>query len=234
MRNKGITLISLIITIILLIILAGIGINLSLGENGLFNKTKYAKEKYLNEQEEEEEKLNDLYSQILVATGDDAKITISAKELKEIIQEEIKNSVQQPTRVKNDIFIKNIIRNNLNYSTVTSMSNAFIKSEDGNNKIKEYLSYSQQDGYTVLRSGWYFINLGIEISATNTAVDGYISFILNGKSISKSSVWAVNGSERSDNSFSIYLNKDDKLYFSSVGTNQATYRSAEATCYPMF
>ena len=35
---KGITLISLIITIILLIILAGVGINLSLGENGIFNR----------------------------------------------------------------------------------------------------------------------------------------------------------------------------------------------------
>lgn len=43
--NKGITLIALIITIILLIILAGIGINLSIGENGLFNKAKYANKK---------------------------------------------------------------------------------------------------------------------------------------------------------------------------------------------
>ena len=46
--NRGITLISLVITIILLIILAGIGINLSLGEDGLFNKAKYSKGKYLN------------------------------------------------------------------------------------------------------------------------------------------------------------------------------------------
>lgn len=43
--DKAITLISLVITIILLIILAGISINLSIGENGLLNKAKYAKEK---------------------------------------------------------------------------------------------------------------------------------------------------------------------------------------------
>lgn len=43
---EGITLISLVITIILLIILAGVVINLSIGENGLFSKAKYAKEKY--------------------------------------------------------------------------------------------------------------------------------------------------------------------------------------------
>ena len=43
-KEKAITLISLVITVILIIILAGIGINLSLGENGLFSKAKYAKE----------------------------------------------------------------------------------------------------------------------------------------------------------------------------------------------
>lgn len=42
--NKGITLISLVITIILLIILAAIVINLGIKENGIFNKAKQAKE----------------------------------------------------------------------------------------------------------------------------------------------------------------------------------------------
>lgn len=44
--NKGITLISLVITIIILIILAGVAINLSLGQNGIFNRAKQAKENY--------------------------------------------------------------------------------------------------------------------------------------------------------------------------------------------
>lgn len=44
--NKAITLISLVLTIILLIILAGIAINMSLEKNGLFSKTKEAKEQY--------------------------------------------------------------------------------------------------------------------------------------------------------------------------------------------
>ena len=61
---KGITLISLIITIILLIILAGVGINLSLGENGIFNRAKYAKEKYINAQTSEEEQLKELYKEL--------------------------------------------------------------------------------------------------------------------------------------------------------------------------
>jgi len=61
-KMKGITLISLVITIIILIILAGVGINLTIGENGIFNKAKYAKDKYLNEQSLEEEQLNELYA----------------------------------------------------------------------------------------------------------------------------------------------------------------------------
>ncbi len=47
---KGITLIALVITIIVLIILASISIYLSLGNNGIFNKVKEAKDK-TNKQE---------------------------------------------------------------------------------------------------------------------------------------------------------------------------------------
>lgn len=41
--QKGITLIALIITIIILIILAGVTINLTMGDNGIFSKAKEAK-----------------------------------------------------------------------------------------------------------------------------------------------------------------------------------------------
>ena len=42
-RQRGITLISLVITIVVLIILAGVAINLTLGENGIFKKAQEAK-----------------------------------------------------------------------------------------------------------------------------------------------------------------------------------------------
>ena len=45
-KQNGITLIALVITIIVLIILAGVAINLTLGQNGLLNRTKEAREKY--------------------------------------------------------------------------------------------------------------------------------------------------------------------------------------------
>ena len=63
MKNrKGITLIALIITIVILIILAGVAINLTVGENGIFNKAKFAKEKYTNEEYLEQEQLNEIYA----------------------------------------------------------------------------------------------------------------------------------------------------------------------------
>ena len=190
MKNRGITLISLIVTIILLIILAGIGINLSLGENGLLNKAKYAKDKYINEQEDEQKRLNDLYSQVLVATGEDAKITISTKELQEIIQAEVKKSVQQPTGIKKDAFIQNYMTNNSNYKTINSMSNLWKKTADENNKIEEYLSYSNEDGYTVLKSGWYFVNIMVELTSPGGSVDAGIYCILNGEGIATARAWA--------------------------------------------
>ena len=43
-KNRGITLIALVITIIILIILAGIAIAILTGENGLFSRAKQAKQ----------------------------------------------------------------------------------------------------------------------------------------------------------------------------------------------
>ncbi len=62
--TKGITLISLVITIIILIILGGITINLSLGERGLFGRAKEARDKYLASAEDEQRELNELYKQL--------------------------------------------------------------------------------------------------------------------------------------------------------------------------
>jgi len=69
MKNmKGITLIALVITIVILIILAGVAISLSLGENGIFNKAKFATEEYANEQEKEKKEIGELANEIDVET----------------------------------------------------------------------------------------------------------------------------------------------------------------------
>ncbi len=54
----AITLVALIITVIILIILAGVSLNLALGENGIFQKSKEAVNKYQNAAKEEKEQLD--------------------------------------------------------------------------------------------------------------------------------------------------------------------------------
>ena len=46
LKEKGITLIALIVTIVVLLILAGVSISLVTGENGLIEKAKEGKVKY--------------------------------------------------------------------------------------------------------------------------------------------------------------------------------------------
>ena len=56
-RNKGITLIALVVTIIVLLILAGISIAMLTGQNGILNRAVEAKEKTGVTQEDESQKL---------------------------------------------------------------------------------------------------------------------------------------------------------------------------------
>ncbi len=58
--NKGITLVALVITIIVLLILAGVSISMLFGNNGLLNKSKEAVNKYNEAQYNEQLQLNEV------------------------------------------------------------------------------------------------------------------------------------------------------------------------------
>ena len=63
-KNRAITLIALIITIIIMLILAGVVLSLTIGENGLFSTAKYAVKKWNNSVEQENAELDELYAYI--------------------------------------------------------------------------------------------------------------------------------------------------------------------------
>ena len=68
----AITLVALIITIIILIILAGVSLNLALGQNGIFTKSKQAVDKYKDEAQKEQNTLENIYQDMQAETdGDD-------------------------------------------------------------------------------------------------------------------------------------------------------------------
>ncbi len=69
-KEQGITLIALVITIIILLILAGVSIAMLTGENGILTQAKRAKEETERAQEEEENILNSYEDYLSQATND--------------------------------------------------------------------------------------------------------------------------------------------------------------------
>ena len=78
MKNqRGVTLVALVVTIIVLIILAGISINLILGDNGIITIAKKAKENTELAKIDEETQLNELYAQLETEGGNSGGNTSS-------------------------------------------------------------------------------------------------------------------------------------------------------------
>ncbi len=111
---KGITLISLVITIIILIILAGVSINLVLGENGLFTKAREAQAKFLNAQAEEEERIAELEKEIadnenLPANTEDTlagtQVKLPSKWVTTLAEE---YSTENGSKVKSEVRVANV------------------------------------------------------------------------------------------------------------------------------
>lgn len=87
-KNKAITLVTLVITIIILLILAGVSI-VTLTESGLFEKARLAEQKSKNAQEKEQDILRQYENQIVSSREYESKI----KELEQEINR-LKNGVE--------------------------------------------------------------------------------------------------------------------------------------------
>lgn len=91
-REKAITLVGLIVTIIILLILSGVTISLTIGEDGIITQAVKAGKAQKEAEEKEKNQLEQLYSSMLIATNDSSQVTISIQDLKTLIQEEIKKT----------------------------------------------------------------------------------------------------------------------------------------------
>lgn len=226
-KTRGITLIALIITIILMLILAGVVLNLTIGESGLFGTAKYAVKKWNNSVEQENTELDELYGSILVAG--DSKVTLTMEQLDEYINKKI----QQPTEFKSNTYICNSLEDSSDSGS--SSMEGLVLSTDENNKISEYLSYSNKDGYTVKKSGWYFISMQVWNGSKQSSSYG-CTFFINSRDVSAANAWASGGfCNIGDNAFSIFLKQGDKIHFETNGTDSLSLgRIVTAYCYPMF
>ena len=68
-KQKGITLIALVVTIIVLIILAGVSINMLVGDNGIITQAQMAKEETEQTRKEELQELATLETALEEASG---------------------------------------------------------------------------------------------------------------------------------------------------------------------
>ncbi len=176
-QNKinGITLISLVITIILLIILAGIGINLSIGENGLFNKAKQAKEKY--NETKAKEKLEVVLAEALVEKETNTSYN-SEYFLDNLLTSEDMSVNLSTVTVNNYNFL--IDREKLIVLENLGESNIKIESE-----IKEYLGKDGNNKYRVNALMTIQSNIEIESIKIINPDETIIELAVNNKEILK-------------------------------------------------
>lgn len=99
--ERGITLIALVITIIVLLILAGVSINLVVGENGILNKAQEARNKYEIEAIKEQIEVAKCFLEL-----QDKKIT--ATNIKEYL---VENDIYEEGKIE-------ILQKDLDYETI--------------------------------------------------------------------------------------------------------------------
>ena len=112
-----------------LIILAIAVINLSMGENGLFTRARFAKESYKNAEDNEKDKVASLSNQIdeTVSSQRDTKtLTMTEDELDQKIEEKFAELFVAPT-----FYEGTVVTNTMGASNTTTKVNSFTVTESG-------------------------------------------------------------------------------------------------------
>ncbi len=113
-EKRGITLIALVVTIIVLLILAGISISMLAGQNSILNRASEAKEEYSNSTEKEQIQLS-YNSAITRKLGDSITAEELQNELNEVVGKENGTSKAEVTDKGNGVFNVKFVKTNHNY-----------------------------------------------------------------------------------------------------------------------
>lgn len=142
MRNKGITLIALVVTVIILLILSGVTISAITGENGILKKAKLAKE--ISETSNEKESIELAF------------MSAKMKNFYEILQEDVEKEL-------NEKGYKVIFDGEYYKITTKETKNEYIADKYGNIKEKNKYYYVSEN---VISDGNIKINVGDTINYT--------------------------------------------------------------------
>ena len=164
LKEKGITLIALVITIIILLILVGITISQVFGDNGLFQRTRQAVEKYKAEQTDEEMSLEELEKYLA-----DFKFDSDNRDENQIL-DELKNRLQALESEKEALEQK--------VSELQTQNSELTKSNEENEKEIESLKSKVSEYPKVFMEKWStFSGYGEkEITIPEDCTKGYMVY----------------------------------------------------------
>lgn len=222
--NTGVTLVALVITIIILLILAGIVINNALSDNGIIKRAQLTKNETEDAINEEEIGLQYYQNEIDKRTNNSNEtVTISKQEY-----EDLKNKVDNlaPKSINENSNLMTSINENLNIGTLTlkDFTNTF------STNFTEYFSYDNTTGeITCIKDGWFCIFQKVDLLCrSSTWTTTALRFYVNDIEISIVQVIAEGAKSATDNdssSSTIYLKKGDILKFRKITSNTAAARN---------
>ena len=159
-KNTGITIISLVVTIIILIILAGVSLNLTLGQNGIITKAKQAKENIELAKVEEETRLNELYNE-LEKEGDSSGISYDAIAKIKDLENKLSNLQNEFNNLQNEYnTFKTTIAEAITEMGVATAENADASTMSNNIRSISGASQVKVGTFTMPNSGSITIDCG--------------------------------------------------------------------------
>ena len=220
-KNRN-NIVALVITIILLLILAGISIATLTG-SGLFEKARLAEQESKNAQEKEEATLADYENAIYNATRNSKGMNINLCSPKLLVTASLPNTESQ-TRPAG------------NYKATNS-----VYTKENTKDTEKYLSYDQNTGWKIKKSGLYLITesafhlaqkeignyfVNMYVNGNLRVLDrGYIGLSDSGQS---NKYWSTIGS------ITIYLEENDIIDFEIVLPYEGKWSSADFKIEAMF
>ena len=249
--KKGITLVGLVVTIVIMLILSGVTISLTIGENGIIRQAVEAGKKQKEAEEKEKNALDELYSSMLVATNENSQITISMKDLTTLIEQKVEDKTTQ--LVEDVKTLKNQLNGRCNPKLLTTITlpstesnsrevgqyyaNTTSYTKKNSEDFTSYLSYDEAKGWKVLRSGNYNIS--------NSFV-GYFSggeaSIMNVLKIDGKGINLSSGSLRQDNiidsdlgHITVYLEEGTIInFYNTIITSPVRWHYVDFCIYALF
>ena len=210
----GITLIALIITVIVLLILAGVALNFVIGENGILKHAEFARNKYQNSAEQEENELAKIDSYI---SANRETVTIDKGEYEQL-KARI-TALEAKTNFTSPIFLTSAILSSSGSSTraagtYKASSSQYTKSPTGN--LSKYLTFTEGTGWTVKKSGFYYLNAtqGSEYVSSSAGIYTYI--LINNTKYKLTQKYLNSSNTKADmtESATLYLKENDVIDFS--------------------